>query len=161
MGSGSPVTIDSSTAHVPSSTTPSTGIFSPGRKRSLSPICTASCATSSSCTRRAVVGASFSRLLSALDVWLRASSSRICPTITSTVMTAAVSKQTPTVAPCVRNESGKIPGATVATTLNAYAAPTPKAMSVNILSFQVFIEFQPRTRKGQPAHSTTGVTRTS
>ena len=36
-GIGSPVTIDSSTALVPSSTTPSTGTFSPGRTRSRSP----------------------------------------------------------------------------------------------------------------------------
>ena len=36
-GIGSPVTIDSSTALRPSSTTPSTGTFSPGRTRSRSP----------------------------------------------------------------------------------------------------------------------------
>ena len=36
-GIGSPVTIDSSTALAPSSTTPSTGTFSPGRTRSRSP----------------------------------------------------------------------------------------------------------------------------
>jgi len=32
----------------------------------------------------------------------------------------------------MRNESGKSPGAIVATTLNAYAAPTPSAISVNM-----------------------------
>ena len=36
-GMGSPVTIDSSTELVPSSTLPSTGIFSPGRTRRRSP----------------------------------------------------------------------------------------------------------------------------
>ena len=36
-GSGSPVSIDSSTALAPSTTTPSTGTFSPGRTRSTSP----------------------------------------------------------------------------------------------------------------------------
>ena len=37
IGIDSPVTIDSSTELSPSSTVPSTGIFSPGRTRSLSP----------------------------------------------------------------------------------------------------------------------------
>ena len=36
-GTGSPVSIDSSTALEPSTTTPSTGTFSPGRTRSTSP----------------------------------------------------------------------------------------------------------------------------
>ena len=39
-GSGSPVSMDSSTALLPSTTTPSTGTFSPGRTRSRSPTCT-------------------------------------------------------------------------------------------------------------------------
>jgi len=39
-GSGSPVSIDSSSALLPSMTTPSTGTFSPGRTRSRSPTCT-------------------------------------------------------------------------------------------------------------------------
>ena len=39
-GIDSPVTIDSSTAAPPSTTTPSTGTFSPGRTRSTSPTCT-------------------------------------------------------------------------------------------------------------------------
>ena len=47
-GIGSPVIIDSSTALAPSITTPSTGIFSPGRIRSRSPGTTWSSATSSS-----------------------------------------------------------------------------------------------------------------
>jgi len=37
VGMDSPVIIDSSTEELPSSTTPSTGIFSPGRTRSRSP----------------------------------------------------------------------------------------------------------------------------
>jgi hypothetical protein len=47
-GTDSPVSIDSSTAEVPSSTVPSTGIFSPGRTRSLSPADT--CSTGTSCS---------------------------------------------------------------------------------------------------------------
>ena len=37
-GIGSPVSMDSSTALPPSTTTPSTGTFSPGRTRSASPV---------------------------------------------------------------------------------------------------------------------------
>ena len=47
-GIGSPVIIDSSTALVPSSTVPSTGTFSPGRTRRVSPTAMASIATSTS-----------------------------------------------------------------------------------------------------------------
>ena len=95
-GMGSPVTIDSSTALLPSTTAPSTGTFSPGRTRSRSPTCTSSSGTSpsdpSSCSRRAVFGARPSRDLMALDVWLRARSSSTCPSSTSVMMTAAASK---------------------------------------------------------------------
>src|SRR5438309_1283552 len=48
-GIDSPVTSDSSTALRPSSTTPSTGTFSPGRTRSRSPTCT--------CSRHVLLGA--------------------------------------------------------------------------------------------------------
>lgn len=61
----------------------------------------------------------------------------------------------------VRNESGKIPGASVATTLYAQATPVPIAIRVNMFRFQVRTEAQPRTKKGHPAHSTTGVASTS
>src|SRR5207249_4341515 len=47
-GTGSPVSIDSSTADDPSITTPSTGIRSPGRTRSTSPARTCSSGTSAS-----------------------------------------------------------------------------------------------------------------
>ena len=58
-GIGSPVSIDSSTALSPSSTRPSTGIFSPARTRSRSPTRTSSSGTSSS----AAVGADPQRAL--------------------------------------------------------------------------------------------------
>ena len=47
-GTGSPVSIDSSTDERPSTTVPSTGTFSPGRTRSRSPTATAASGTSSS-----------------------------------------------------------------------------------------------------------------
>ena len=49
-----------------------------------------------------------------------------------------------------------MPGATVATTLNENAALTPRAISVNMLRLPVMTERAPRTRNGQPHHSTTG-----
>ena len=60
-GIGSPVSIDASTADPPSTTTPSTGMRSPGRTRSRSPTATASSGISWSVpsrTTRAVVGLS-------------------------------------------------------------------------------------------------------
>src|SRR3546814_23642 len=63
-GMDSPVTIDSSSAERPSSTTPSTGTFSPGRPRNLSPTPTRSSAISSSlpsfAMRRPVLGGGLS-----------------------------------------------------------------------------------------------------
>ena len=95
-GIGSPVIIDSSTALEPSSTAPSTGIFSPGRTRSRLPGTTWSSATSrstpSSPTRRAVFGASPSSARIAPLVWLRARSSSTWPSSTKTVIAAAASK---------------------------------------------------------------------
>ena len=54
-----------------------------------------------------------------------------------------------------------MPGATVATTLNSQATPVPIAIRVNMFSFMVRTEVQPRWKNGQPAHSTTGVASTS
>ena len=95
-GVGSPLTIDSSTELLPSRTTPSVGIFSPGRTRRVSPTWIAFKSTSCSEpfveTRRAVFGASPRSALIAPLAWLRAFSSRTWPSRTSTVMTAAASK---------------------------------------------------------------------
>ena len=121
-GIGSPVTIDSSTALRPERTRPSTGTFSPGRTRSRSPGRTSSSGTSSSApmssSRRAVFGAMPSSARIAAPVRLRARSSRIWPSSTSVTITAAASKYTGTSPVPVRKESGKIPGASAATTLN-------------------------------------------
>jgi hypothetical protein len=77
-GIGSPVTIDSSIDVRPFSTTPSTGTFSPGRTRSLSPTRTSAIGMSFSInpiTLRAVFGASPRSPFNADDVRLRARSS--------------------------------------------------------------------------------------
>ena len=70
-GMGSPVTSDSSTLVRPSITVPSTGIFSPGRTRSMSPTRTSASGTSRSTapsTRRATAGCNFSSARSAPPV---------------------------------------------------------------------------------------------
>ena len=54
-----------------------------------------------------------------------------------------------------------MPGATVATTLNSQATPVPIAISVNMFRFMVRTDVQPRSKNGQPPHSTTGVASTS
>ena len=78
-GTGSPLIIDSSTELRPSSTTPSTGTFSPGRTRNRSPTWTSasgtSCSLPSAFKRRAVLGARPSRARIAFPVAERARSS--------------------------------------------------------------------------------------
>jgi hypothetical protein len=95
-GTGSPVSMDSSTFDRPSSTRPSTGTFSPGRTRRRSPTWTWLSAMSSSWPssrrRRAVFGARPSRALIAAEVFERARSSSTCPSSVSETMTAAASK---------------------------------------------------------------------
>ncbi len=96
-GMDSPVTIDSSTALLPSSTRPSTGTFSPGRTRSRSPTWTSASGTSSSpagVMRRAVRGARSRRARTARPVSLRLRTSSTWPSSTSVVMPAAASKYT-------------------------------------------------------------------
>ena len=119
-GSGSPVSIASSTALLPSTTTPSVGTFSPGRTRSRSPTCTCVSGTSSSlpsaAMRRAVFGARPSSERIAAEVCERAFSSRIWPSSVSEMITAAASKYTAT-RPIDTKEAGNSCGATVATTL--------------------------------------------
>ena len=116
-GIGSPVSMDSSTELEPSTTTPSTGAFSPGRTRRRSPGLTRSSGMSCSLPpgriRRAVLGARSSKARIALPVRVRADSSSTWPSSTKAVITAAASKYTATF-PSIRNDSGKIAGNRVA-----------------------------------------------
>jgi hypothetical protein len=60
--------------------------------------------------------------------------------------------------PWPRKAAGKAAGgSTVATALKSQAAAVPRPMRVNMLRRQVRMETQPRSKKGQPPHSTTGV----
>ena len=91
----SPVSAASLTALVPLSTTPSTGMLSPGRTTKVSPDCTCSMGTVSSLPFRttvAVLGASFIRLLSASVVLPFERASSILPTVISVKIMAADSK---------------------------------------------------------------------
>ena len=83
------------TALVPSSTTPSTGMLSPGRTTKTSSFCTCSTGTVISCPSRttvAVFGASFIRLFSASVVLPFDRASSILPTVISVRIIAADSK---------------------------------------------------------------------
>ena len=120
-GMDSPVTIDSSTALLPSSTVPSTGTPAPGRTRRRSPGCTSASRISSSSPlslrRRAVFGARFSKARIAPPVRSRARSSRTCPSKTRTMITDAASKYTGTVLSMPWNPAGNRSGAKMATRL--------------------------------------------
>jgi len=113
-GTGSPLTMDSSTKLSPSSTTPSTGMRSPGRTCTRSPAMT--CTMSTSChapaprCTRAVLACNCTRRRMASEVWPLARASKKRPSKISATMTAAASKYTCTV------PVGSTPGAKVATT---------------------------------------------
>ena len=72
-------------------------------------------------------------------------------------MAAAASKYTATSPPSPRKDDGKIPGNSTPTTLNPYATPVPRPISVNIFKLRVTRDRQPRTKNGHPPHRTTGV----
>ena len=91
----SPVSAASFTAVSPSSTTPSTGMFSPGRTTNTSPFATCSMGTTCSSPSRttvAVLGASFIRLFSASVVLPLERASSILPTVISVRIMPADSK---------------------------------------------------------------------
>ena len=91
----SPVKMLSSTALSPSRTTPSTGMLSPGRTRSLSPIVTCAigrCCSSPFFKRHAVFGDSPSSFLRAALVCPFARASSSLPNLINVIITAAVSK---------------------------------------------------------------------
>ena len=91
----SPVSALSFTALLPSSTMPSTGMFSPGRTTKTSPLRTFAMGTLTSVPPRkrvAVLGASFIRLLSASVVLPLERASSILPTVMRVRIMAADSK---------------------------------------------------------------------
>ena len=94
-GIDSPVSADSFTADIPSMTTPSTGMFSPGLTTKTSPITTSSMSTvfsMPSLITLAVLGASFIRLFKASVVLPFEYDSSILPTVIRVKIIAADSK---------------------------------------------------------------------
>ena len=91
----SPVSADSFTALLPSSTVPSTGMLQPGRTTNMSPSATCSTGTSASfpsLTTTAVLGESFTSAFSASVVFPIERASSIFPTEISTRIIAELSK---------------------------------------------------------------------
>jgi hypothetical protein len=88
----SPVSMLSSRAERPSTTTPSTGTFSPGRTRTRSPTRTASigtsCSTPSRMTRAVLAWSPISALMAAPVCFLALASSQRPIRISATMMTA-------------------------------------------------------------------------
>ena len=119
-GIASPVSMDSSTELLPSITTPSTGTFSPGRTRKVSPTRTwvngTSVSVPSGWMARAVLGARPSSDLMAAEVCERAFSSSIWPSNVNEMIAAAASKYTET-RPIETNDAGNSCGAAVAAML--------------------------------------------
>ncbi len=114
IGIGSPVTIDSSTAEAPETTTPSTGTFSPGRMSTSSPTATSSIGISTSVPSRITRAVracrpSRARIASPVPAFARASRSR--PSRIRVRMTPTASKYTS------RRSAGSTPGATVTSRL--------------------------------------------
>ena len=132
-GTGSPVSMLASTADEPSTTTPSTGTFSPGRTRSRSPTATDSSGTSASCspsTLRATVGwrPISRRIAPAVLALARPSSQR--PSRTRPMMIADASKYVSGWSPASWIASGN----SVTPTLYSHAAVVPTAISVSMLA---------------------------
>ena len=103
-GTLSPVSADSFTAENPSSTTPSTGILSPGRTTKTSPGTTSAAGTLTSLpslTIVAVLGVSFTRLLIASVVLPLARASSVFPTVISVRIIAADSKNRFPITKCI------------------------------------------------------------
>ncbi len=153
--------MDSSTAPAPSSTVPSTGIFSPGRTRSVSPACTCVELDFRFAAHRARSGAPCAARDRAVPAarppsCARARSSSTWPSSTSVTIIAADSKYRPVVSPW-RNACGTTCGNITASALKPYATATPSAISVNMLKLRERSDSQPRCNSGAPHQRTTGV----
>ena len=161
-GTGSPVIIDSSTELDPSTTMPSTGIFSPGRTRSRSPAidllerhvrlgsiardATRGLGSKSEQGADRTSGAAARAQFEDL-----AEQDQDGDDARRLEVDGRPSPWWP------RKESGKNCGKSVATTLNEYAAPVPMPINVNMLRLRFTNDAHIRSKKGAPAQSTTGV----
>ena len=148
-GTGSPVSIDRSTAESPSSITPSVANLSPGRTMNRSPVAIVSTGTTTSCpsrSTRASFAPSSSKARIAAPDRRRAPVSRKRPRRINVVITAPTSKYV-----CA-SSSARSP-----TTDQVQAARVPIEISVSIVTAP-WRAFRAAARwNGHPAHQTTGV----
>jgi len=114
-GSGSPVSMDSSIADEPSTTTPSTATFSPGRTRTRSSWRTSATGTSTSAPSRSTRAVRGCRPISARmasPVWPFERASSMRPVRMSVMISAAESKYIGSPRPlCMKNEGKRTPAA--------------------------------------------------
>ena len=138
-GSGSPVSMDSSTWVAPSSTRPSAGTRSPGRTARRSPGRSSSTGMSvsppSTSIRCASSGRSACRARIAAVVWRLARASSHLPSSTRVTTTAALSKYRPPCSPCGENSHSH--------TDMAHAALVPMATNRSMLPVPALRACQP------------------
>jgi hypothetical protein len=140
-GTDSPVSIDSSTALAPPTTSPSVGIFSPGRTRIRSPRRswpTGTITSTPSRMTRASFAPNSSRARIALPARRRARTSKYRPSTRKAINSAAVSKYS----------SGRPRSSW--NTENAYAARVPSAIRVSMFAVRRRARFAASRRNGQP-----------
>jgi len=156
-GTGSPLSILSSTYEVPLMTIPSTAIFSPGLTRMVSFLLTCSIGISiwcpPSCTIVTVLGCNPISFFMAEDVLPFAFSSSNFPSSIKVITTEAASKYTWACNPRSCQKCGN----TVLNTLKIYATPVLRATRVSILAERCFVCFHALIKKSFPNHNTTGV----
>jgi hypothetical protein len=92
--------------------------------------------------------------LIAAEVCERAFSSMIWPSMVSEMMTTAASKYTAT-RPIATNDSGNTPGHRGTNAVDEGRGRS-QADQVHMFGLRWTIDCQPRTKNGQPVHSTTG-----
>src|SRR6266545_914221 len=152
-GNDSPVSMDSSTAELPSTMTPSTGTSSPGRTWITSPTSTSSTGKSislpSRMTRAVLACKPSSFLIAELDCPLARSSSA-CPKTTNAITTATTSKNGSDV------PSGKTDGNRIAKVEYNHAAPVPNAISVFMFAERCLNAAHAPVKKSLPDQNMTG-----
>ncbi len=157
-GMDSPVIIDSSTDDEPSTTTPSTGSFSPGRTMTTSPTRTSSTPISRSSPSRSTCaprGLSPAKARMASPVPMRARASSNCPTSISVMTTPTDSKYGS------RAFSGNMPGAKTTTHEYANANTVPRLTNAFISGERCAIAANPLRKIGKAAYPMMGSVSTS
>ncbi len=170
-GTGSPVSIDASTADAPDSTTPSTAIFSPGRTTNRSPTARLAAATRTSRPSRSSIASlapSEASARSAAPERRLARASKYRPSRISTVTPAAASRYSadPSICPASRVNGIRMPGSPAVPKNSAYSdqvndAVTPIETRVSIVAAPCRALITAARWKGHAPHTATGAARAS